>query len=152
MQLKPFNLDKYEFTDETKEKNRAGNGGNNMKPEFKVIVAGSRTFQDSELAYLKLDKLLSAKFHSHRIVIISGTAQGADRIGECYARDRGLKVLRFPAEWEKHGRSAGYKRNVVMACAANACIVFWDGESKGAKHMIDTAKNKGLPLRVIKFK
>lgn len=123
-----------------------------MKSEFKVIVAGSRTFQDSELVYSKLDKLLTAKFQTHKVVIISGTAQGADRIGECYARDRGLEVLRFPAEWEKHGRSAGYKRNVTMANVADACVVFWDGESKGAKHMVDIAKDKELPVRVIKFK
>jgi hypothetical protein len=35
-----------------------------------------------------------------------------------------------------------------MAKYAKACIVFWDGESKGSKHMIDIAIETGLYLKV----
>lgn len=38
-----------------------------------------------------------------------------------------------------------------MAEYADACVVFWDGESKGSKHMIDIATSLNLPLRIIKY-
>ena len=58
-------------------------------------------------------------------------------------------IKRFPADWENLGRGAGYVRNVQMAFYADALIAFWDGESRGTKHMIDIAKEKGLMVRVI---
>ena len=33
-----------------------------------------------------------------------------------------------------------------MAKYANALIAFWDGKSKGTKHMIDIATKKGLDV------
>jgi predicted Rossmann fold nucleotide-binding protein DprA/Smf involved in DNA uptake len=62
----------------------------------KVIVAGSRTFDDRALAFAKLDRIL-ANVGPGECTIISGGARGADRIGEAYARARGLKCEVFPA-------------------------------------------------------
>ena len=126
------------------------------KPLFKLIVAGSRTFRPSDsetIEYLaKLDKQLSEKTTTHRIVIVSGTAAGADRFGEYYAQLRGYTVERYPADWATHGKSAGYKRNVRMAKVADALTTFWDGESRGTKHMIDIARSHNLPTRTINFR
>lgn len=83
--------------------------------------------------------------------IVSGTARGADQLGERYAAERGLSIKRFPADWDRDGKSAGYLRNVRMAEYADAAIVFWDGVSKGSKHMVDVAKKKGLPVRVVRY-
>ena len=44
------------------------------------------------------------------IVIISGTASGADRLGERYAKEKGFQLRRFPADWNRYGKSAGYRR------------------------------------------
>mgnify|MGYP003135264608 CR=1 FL=1 len=126
------------------------------KPIFKLIVAGSRTFAptDSDAAEFlsKLDKQLSNKAKTHQIVIVSGTAAGADRFGEYYAKLRGYTVERYPADWATHGKSAGYKRNVRMAKVADALTTFWDGESRGTKHMIDIAQSHNLPTRTINFR
>ena len=43
----------------------------------------------------------------------------------------------FIPDWDKDGRSAGYKRNAEMAEYADALIAVWDGDSKGTKHMIE---------------
>ena len=59
--------------------------------------------------------------------------------------------MEFPADWDKHGKSAGYKRNLEMAENADALIAFWDGESRGTKHMIDIAKEKNLLTRIIRY-
>jgi len=120
--------------------------------EFSIVVAGGRTFNDYELMQSKLDQILQDKTQQGVIItIISGTAGGADKMGEKYAKDRGLNLKLMPAQWDTHGRSAGYRRNWAMAQVADAVVVFWDGTSKGSKHMADIAKLSNLPLRVIKY-
>lgn len=106
---------------------------------FKLIVAGGRDFNDYDLLKSKLDKLLSNKTH---VEIVSGKARGADSLGEKYAKEKGYKIKEFPADWGKYGRAAGYIRNKEMAEYADGCLCFWDGKSKGTKHMIDLVEEK----------
>ena len=114
---------------------------------FKVIVAGSRDFNDYKLLKEKLDVVLSNKVE---IEIVSGGARGADKLGEVYAKERNLSCKVFPADWDAHGKSAGYKRNAEMAEYADALVAFWDGKSKGTGHMIDLAEKKRIQIRVVK--
>lgn len=119
------------------------------RPDFRVIIAGSRTFNNYQLLRDSCNFLLSEKQRTHTVVIISGTAQGADRLGERYALERGFQLRRFPADWDRNGKAAGPIRNTKMADNADALIAFWDGMSKGTAHMIETARKKGLLVRVI---
>ena len=120
-------------------------------PPFRVIIAGTRSFSDYELLRDSCNNLLSEKQRTHTVVVISGTARGADQMGERYARERGFQLRRFPVDWEQYGKSAGHIRNAKMADNADALIAFWDGESKGTKNMIDNARRKGLAVRVIQY-
>ena len=120
-------------------------------PPFRVIIAGTRSFNDYELLRDSCNNLLSEKQRTHTVVVISGTARGADQMGERYARERGYEIRQFPADWEQYGKSAGHIRNAKMADNADALIAFWDGESKGTKNMIDNARRKGLAVRVIQY-
>jgi hypothetical protein len=120
-------------------------------PTFKVIIAGGRKFNDYPLLKEKLDNLLSKVCKTHLIHIVSGTANGADKLGEQYASSQFLPVIPYPADWKKHGKSAGYKRNALMADNADALVAFWDGKSLGTMHMIELAKRKGLKVRVINY-
>ena len=113
---------------------------------FKVIVAGSRDFDDYPLLCWKLDRLLAQKMGD--VEIVCGKARGADSLGEQYAKERGIPVRYFPADWRTLGQSAGYQRYIQMAQYADALIAFWDGQSKGTKHMIDTARQFGLDVRI----
>lgn len=115
---------------------------------MKVIIAGGRTFNDYDLLCQTCDKALSLQTE---IEIVSGTANGADKLGEKYANEKGHPIKQFPANWDKYGKSAGYKRNEEMAKYADALIAFWDGKSKGTKHMIDLAKRYELKVRVVIF-
>ena len=117
---------------------------------MKIIVAGSRGFNNYDVLSRVLDTL-TVGLDNEDLEVVSGTARGADKIGERYARDRGISIKKFPAEWDTHGKSAGYLRNRDMADYADACVVFWDGESKGSKHMIELAEKAGLHLRVINY-
>lgn len=115
---------------------------------FKVIVAGSREFDDYPLLKKKLDFFLQNR---EEIEIISGCARGADRLGERYAKEKGLWLRKFPADWEKHGKKAGYLRNEQMAKYADVAVVFWDGKSYGTKHMIDLCEKMVIPCRVVVY-
>lgn len=119
--------------------------------KFKVIIAGSRDFIDYELLKTKVDKILSNKFGTHVISIVSGTARGADKLGERYAEEKGFTTIKMPADWEKYGKKAGHLRNQEMLNIADAVIVFWDGTSNGTKNMISITKKSQKPIRVILF-
>lgn len=121
------------------------------KEDFKVIIAGTRDFADYELLKEKCDAILSSKKMDYNIVIVSGTARGADRLGERYARERGYRIDRHPADWDRDGNSAGPIRNALMADNAHALIAFWDGRSRGTMNMIRTAKAKGLMVRIVDY-
>lgn len=120
---------------------------------FRVIVAGSRTIDSQMFIFDKLDTLLSQKIQEkEQIQIVSGTARGVDRIGEQYAAAKGFLCKQYPADWNTHGKKAGYLRNCQMAENADALVAFWDGNSPGTRHMIETAKAHGLAVRVIRIK
>lgn len=114
---------------------------------FRLIVAGSRTFQGYGLLCRTLDRLLCARLP--HVVILSGGARGADALGERYAAERGLAVERHPADWRAHGRAAGPVRNGQMVAVAQGLAAFWDGSSRGTRDVIDQARNAGLAIRVV---
>jgi len=133
-----------------------------MTQPYKVIIAGTRTFNDYELLCEVADHMLSQR---DDVEIVSGTANGADKLGEKYAKDREYKIKEFPAPWnDVEGKSphelgyhtngipywkgAGHYRNEQMAEYADAAIIFWDGKSKGARKMNELATVKGLKVKV----
>ena len=117
------------------------------KKEFRLVVAGSRDFDDYTLLSAELDKLLAGKTN---ITIVSGTARGADRLGERYAAEHNLRIERFPAEWEKYHKGAGPIRNMKMVQSADVVIVFWDNESSGTKNIIECARKEDIPYRIVR--
>ena len=113
---------------------------------FRVIIAGSRSFDDYDMLIKTMDMVLQNI--TDEIQVVCGMAAGADTLGERYAKERSYMIAYFPADWKKYGRAAGFNRNVEMAKNADALVAFWDGKSKGTKHMIDIAKNKNLQVRI----
>ena len=112
---------------------------------LRTIVAGSRGITGYVYVRECLDHGVPWKIDC----VLSGTARGVDQLGERWAAERNIAVERYPADWNLHGKSAGYKRNEEMARNAAALVAFWDGISRGTKHMIDIAHRHGL--RVVIF-
>lgn len=106
---------------------------------MKLAVVGSRTFTDFEFMKQILD------YHpcTH---IISGGAKGADTLAKRYAAEKGISMKEFPADWNTHGKSAGYIRNKQIVDACDEVVAFWDGESKGTKHTMTLAEEAGKPV------
>jgi hypothetical protein len=93
----------------------------------------------------------SSEFNGSVIKIISGMAKGADTLAICYADEHKLTKVLFPANWKSYPRIAGFLRNEDMLSIATHLIAFWDGKSSGTKHMIDIAKEKGIPVWVFNY-
>lgn len=131
--------------------------------ELRIIVAGGRDFKDYNLLsntimqYLEDVDDTGIVSNPKQVKFISGTARGADSLGEQFAYTWGYDVVRFPADWDTHGKSAGHRRNAEMAIYASengndgVLIAFWDGRSRGTKHMIDLAARYGLDVHVVNY-
>jgi len=120
-----------------------------MGNKFKVIIAGGRDFDDYQMLENNCNHLLKDKFPD--IEIVSGKARGADRLGERYAENYLLDVKEFPADWDIHGKAAGYIRNKQMGEYSDALIAFWDMKSKGTKNMIDIMIGLNKPYRIVRY-
>ena len=112
---------------------------------MRTIVAGGREFNDYALLDLTLSRMNVTE-------VVSGTARGADKCGELWAHNNNVPIHRCPARWKKYGKRAGFLRNEYMATQADVLVAFWDGKSKGTKHMIDTAGKQGLTTITVSYK
>ena len=131
--------------------------------ELRIIIAGGREFNDYDLLHDKIMEYLASMDDTDiinspsQVKFISGTARGADTLGEQFAYRYGYDVKRFPADWSGLGKRAGYVRNEQMAKYASdgnnygVLIAFWDGRSRGTKHMIDLANKHGLEVHVVRY-
>lgn len=120
---------------------------------FYLLVAGSRSFDDYQFLSASLDKLL---VNQSDVTVVSGGARGADTLAERYAHERGYQVRVFPADWNKFGKSAGYRRNrqmheFIAQFPNRGCVCFWDGNSRGTTHNFDLANEFHTPLRIKRF-
>lgn len=125
----------------------------NYRNAYKVIVAGGRDFGDYEYMSEKLDELFwcSDVFQTYPIKIISGMADGTDTLAIRYADEYGMTKILFPANWKEHPRMAGILRNEDMLTIATHLVAFWNGKSHGTKHMIEIAREKGIPVWVFEY-
>ena len=114
---------------------------------MKYIIAGGRNFNHFDLLQETCEKII---VNDLEIEIVSGTAKGADLLGEDYAKLKGYPIKRFPPDWSI-GRKAGPLRNIEMSKYGDVLIAFWDGESRGTNHMITVAKERGLEVHVINY-
>ena len=120
--------------------------------EYKLIVAGGRDFDD----YAQLEQRLLAMSNEDSlgdiaISLVSGMARGADNLGVRFAHEYGVKLYTFPANWDKHGKAAGFRRNEEMGQFADGLLAFWDGQSRGTKHMIDYMRFLNKEVKVVSY-
>lgn len=112
---------------------------------MRTIIAGSRNWTDFPRLCRVCDALhAQAPFTQ----VISGTAAGADQLGEQWAKSRNIPIVQMPANWDTYGKSAGYHRNEAMAKVADRLVAFWDGQSRGTGHMITLARKYNLVVHV----
>ena len=96
---------------------------------------------------------LIATSHDDTVVKVAhGGAQGADAYGRAAASFLGADVVEFPAQWDLHGKRAGFLRNQQMIEEFQPDIVLAFSEhpiTKGTAHTVRLAKKAGIPVYVI---
>lgn len=129
---------------------------------MKIIIAGGRDVDDYAMVEYVVEAVLTLSGLKATEVVCGG-ARGADSLGERWAEENGIPVKKFEADWTDiyapgalpkknpngpgfYNARAGLDRNIKMAKYADALIAFWDGESRGTKHMIDEAKKMNLKV------
>ena len=119
--------------------------------EFKLIVAGGRDFSDRELMDREIRNTIAELPDDRSVSIVSGMAKGADWLAYEWAIANHCKVYKYYADWNTYGKRAGYLRNEDMAKVSHGLLAFHDGVSKGTKHMIQTARNMNLYVKVVRY-
>src|SRR5690606_7393936 len=105
----------------------------------KVIIAGSRDIEWYNIERLMEHAQANLGF-SHISEVVSGCAPGIDSLGIQWAEEKAIPIMRFPADWAKHGRAAGPIRNRQMAeyvGPSGYLVCVWDGKSRGTRNMIE---------------
>ena len=107
---------------------------------MKVAVIGSRGLHVDDLRqYLPKETT----------EIVSGGAKGIDSDARAYAQAHGIPLKEFLPEYQKYGRGAPLKRNLLIIEYADVVLAFWDGESRGTIYVIDHCRKMNVPVNVI---
>jgi len=117
---------------------------------IRLIIAGSRTITNQSVVFHAIEFVINwlreKGYQRNDIEIVVGGARGVDTLGALYASENHIDSTLFPADWDKEGKSAGFKRNRRMAEYANCLCLVWDGKSKGSAHMKQIAMDHKLKI------
>lgn len=115
-----------------------------------LLIAGSRSFNDRETFEAVVSEYMGHAEDEY--IIVEGGAKGADSLAKEFGHKHCEAVEEFRADWERYGRAAGHKRNDKMVAyikeKGGKALYFWDGESKGTKQCIASAKKNGIAVTV----
>lgn len=109
---------------------------------MKLLIVGSRSITEFDLSpYVSADV----------DTVISGGADGVDRLAEQYADLHRLSKCIVRPRYDLYGRAAPLKRNEQMVDMADAVLVIWDGCSKGTQYTVKYAKKVNKPITLIQI-
>ena len=110
---------------------------------MRILVTGSRTWAGTSV----IRTALARYFHPAAVLVSGACPRGADAIAEYVWRGWGGRVERHPAEWDRYGKSAGFRRNAAMVdMGAAVCLAFIRDGSQGATHTAALAEAAGIPV------
>lgn len=111
--------------------------------EFKLIIAGGRNFTDTKMLSGVIDQLVNhGELKNYAVSYM---------LGREFALAFNVKRYEFPANWNQHGKAAGFIRNKQMGDFADGLLAFWDGQSRGTKQMIEYMQSLGKPTYIIRY-
>lgn len=111
----------------------------------KILITGSRDWDDYETIY-KAIQVIILNYPNEERHLIHGGAKGADMLSGKAAAKMGFDSIKVvPADWEQHGKRAGFIRNSEMVkMGADFCLAFIKNESRGATMTADLAEVTGI--------
>jgi hypothetical protein len=118
-----------------------------------LAVVGSRSLSDNILARVYAQDIIRNHIRVHNITeIVSGGADGPDKWSEEIAKQYSIWMTIYKPDWKTYGKSAGFKRNVLIINEADYILLFWDGFSKGTTHALNLARKSGKSYELFIWK
>lgn len=111
----------------------------------RILVTCSRTWSE----WSTVRRVLTEIYAYHPDAVLHhGDAPKGDRQVASMWLALGGAVQSHPADWKKHGRAAGFRRNAEMVelvgSGPHVIVAFIRNHSKGARHTYDLACGAGL--------
>lgn len=114
---------------------------------MRVLICGGRDFKDLPFLDRTLDALHAKRPFS---AVIHGGAHGADEMAHFWAGATGVAIEVYEADWKKHGRAAGPRRNQRMLDESKPDLIIAFPGGRGTSDMVKRARQAGL--QVIAYK
>lgn len=125
--------------------------------EVNIAIVGSRTYPTGTNDIMSVGMFIYDYLEENELFvnnIVSGGAPGADYIAErlyymAFIPAEGLII--HSADWDKHGKSAGYIRNKLIERDADICFAFIDkplNESRGTANTVSLFEKSNKPVIV----
>lgn len=108
-----------------------------------ILVCGSRNIKDKDVIYECIENAIQ-EIDCDDMKLISGDANGVDKISQDWAKDNNVKIDIYQPNWNKYGKAAGPIRNSQMIKNADFVVAIWDEESSGTKDTIIKAKEHNI--------
>lgn len=105
--------------------------------ELRLLITGSRNYPHMDFVRYYVWTMLP-----FLACIIHGNTRGVDRAAASAAKLHGVPVEVHIPDWDKHGKSAGPRRNRAMVRVATDVVAFWDGKSPGTRSCVSFARDK----------
>ncbi|MGW6597882.1 DUF2493 domain-containing protein [Streptomyces sp. NPDC055036] len=118
---------------------------------IRVLVTGSRAWTNTDRIAEALGQVIRLSgCRPHDVLLIHGACPvGADALADEFATQIGMRVQRFPADWETFGKAAGFRRNAEMVnLGADVCLAFIRNKSRGASMTARMAEKAGIPTKI----
>lgn len=105
----------------------------------RVIVCGGRDYDDAEMVRGVISML------ALDTIVVHGSARGADSLASKAAEDLGLFTEAHPADWDTHGKPAGFIRNQEMLDAGADLVIAFPG-GRGTADMVRRARRANIAV------
>jgi hypothetical protein len=113
---------------------------------YRVLITGSRTWTNETLMREAFESINKDNEYNFRVILVHGTAKGADSMADKIGQELGWSIERHPADWNTHGKRAGFVRNSEMvSLGADICLAFIKENSRGATMCAALAEKKNIP-------
>lgn len=113
---------------------------------IRIIVCGGRDYANETRVHEVLNHIMETKGIR---MIAEGGANGADTFAARWAAATCTPCLRVPADWNRHGRSAGPLRNRKMLEMVRPDMVVAFPGGNGTADMVKAAREAGVGVMEI---
>jgi hypothetical protein len=122
------------------------------------LMCGGREFTNATWVRTALEALRECGARKGvAVTVLAGAARGADQLAATLASEMGLNVIELEADWDRFGRSAGFRRNADMvrlleihrAGGGTVGVTAFPG-GRGTEHTKSIAAQAGIRVTEVK--